>query len=97
MRKQSKHKKRILQALCLVIALCGMSAYAMNVTGSNEVANILRSSSSVETLTIDPNGGSATHIDGTTITSSTSKSLGSLIGIGETKSFSTGKQTGARI
>ena len=93
MRKQSKHKKRILQALCLVIALCGMSAYAMNVTGSNEVANILRSSSSVETLTIDPNGGSATHIDGTTITSSTSKSLGSLIGIGETKSFSTGKQT----
>ena len=52
-----------------------MSAYAMNVTGSNEVANILRSSSSVETLTIDPNGGSATHIDGTTITSSTSKSL----------------------
>ena len=80
MRKQSKHKKRILQALCLVIALCGMSAYAMNVTGSNEVANILRSSSSVETLTIDPNGGSATH-------------LGSLIGIGETKSFSTGKQT----
>ena len=93
MRKQSKHKKRILQALCLVIALCGMSVYAMNVTGSNEVANILRSSSSVETLTIDPNGGSATHIDGTTITSSTSKSLGSLIGIGETKSFSTGKQT----
>lgn len=93
MRKQSKHKKRILQALCLVIALCGMSAYAMNVIGSNEVANILRSSSSVETLTIDPNGGSATHIDGTTITSSTSKSLGSLIGIGETKSFSTGKQT----
>ena len=93
MRKQSKHKKRILQALCLVMALCGMSAYAMNVTGSNEVANILRSSSSVETLTIDPNGGSATHIDGTTITSSTSKSLGSLIGIGETKSFSTGKQT----
>lgn len=93
MRKQSKHKKRILQALCLMIALCGMSAYAMNVTGSNEVANILRSSSSVETLTIDPNGGSATHIDGTTITSSTSKSLGSLIGIGETKSFSTGKQT----
>ncbi len=93
MRKQSKHKKRILQALCLVIALCGMSAYAMNVTGSNEVANILKSSSSVETLTIDPNGGSATHIDGTTITSSTSKSLGSLIGIGETKSFSTGKQT----
>ena len=93
MRKQSKHKKRILQALCLVIALCGMSAYAMNVTGSNEVANILRSSSSVETLTLDPNGGSATHIDGTTITSSTSKSLGSLIGIGETKSFSTGKQT----
>ena len=76
-----------------MIALCGMSAYAMNVTGSNEVANILRSSSSVETLTIDPNGGSATHIDGTTITSSTSKSLGSLIGIGETKSFSTGKQT----
>ena len=65
----------------------------MDVTGSNEVANILRSSSSVETLTIDPNGGSATHIDGTTITSSTSKSLGSLIGIGETKSFSTGKQT----
>lgn len=58
-----------------MIALCGMSAYAMNVTGSNEVANILRSSSSVETLTIDPNGGSATHIDGTTITSSTSKSL----------------------
>ena len=93
MRKQSKHKKRILQALCLVMALCGMSAYAMNVTGSNEVANILRSSSSVETLTINPNGGSATHIDGTTITSSTSKSLGSLIGIGETKSFSTGKQT----
>ena len=93
MRKQSKHKKRILQALCLVIALCGMSAYAMNVTGSNEVANILRSSSSVETLTIDPNGGSATYIDGTIITSSTSKSLGSLIGIGETKSFSTGKQT----
>lgn len=75
------------------MALCGMSAYAMNVTGSNEVANILRSSSSVETLTINPNGGSATHIDGTTITSSTSKSLGSLIGIGETKSFSTGKQT----
>ena len=93
MGKQSKHKKRILQALCLVMALCGMSAYAMNVTGSNEVANILRSSSSVETLTINPNGGSATHIDGTTITSSTSKSLGSLIGIGETKSFSTGKQT----
>ena len=93
MRKQSKHKKRILQALCLVMALCGMSAYAMNVTGSNEVANILRSSSSVEMLTINPNGGSATHIDGTTITSSTSKSLGSLIGIGETKSFSTGKQT----
>ncbi len=93
MRKQSKHKKRILQALCLVMALCGMSAYAMNVTGSNEVANILRSSSSVETLTINPNGGSATHIDGTTITSSTSKSLGSLIGIGKTKSFSTGKQT----
>jgi len=93
MRKQSKHKKRILQALCLVMALCGMSAYAMNVTGSNEVANILRSSSSVETLTINPNGGSATHIDGTIITSSTSKSLGSLIGIGETKSFSTGKQT----
>lgn len=74
MRKQSKHKKRILQALCLVIALV-VECICKNVTGSNEVANILRSSSSVETLTIDPNGGSATHIDGTTITSSTSKSL----------------------
>ena len=49
--------------------------------------------SSVETLTINPNGGSVNHIDGSYITSSTAKSLGSLIGIGETKSFSTGTQT----
>lgn len=49
--------------------------------------------SSVETLTINPNGGSANHIDGSYITSSTAKSLGSLIGIGETKSFSTETQT----
>ena len=48
--------------------------------------------SAVETLTINPNGGSATHIDGTSITSSQAKSLGSLIAIGETKSFSTSTQ-----
>lgn len=80
--------------------LCGISVYAMNTIASDientnniEVTSSLRSTSSVETLTINPNGGSAKHIDGTTITSSQAKTLGSLISIGETKSFSTGRKT----
>lgn len=46
-----------------------------------------------ESVTINPNGGIATQIDGSSITSSVSRSLGSLIAIGETKSFDTSTQT----
>ena len=46
-----------------------------------------------ESVTINPNGGIATQIDGSSITSSVSKSLGNMIAIGETKSFDTSTQT----
>lgn len=47
----------------------------------------------IESVAINPNGGVATQIDGSSITSSVSRSLGNLIAIGETKSFDTSTQT----
>lgn len=61
------------------------------IKGENEYSKIL-TSGATDTVTINPNGGTATY-DGSTITSSTDKSLGSLIKIGETKTFTSGTQT----